>query len=244
MTNSPFLIEVLDGGTVPSVNLDGEKTYIDIGSGNIFKLTWNTPDTQANEIDYYDCYFKIEILKGDTISGRTLIRSIGKVNEFYLSSEFISKLFLKNSYSKYTVTIQLTAKSKQGSDYDIISNIITVPVSKGCGLYTRVESIYSQPVMKRAIAFAKTNMIVTEADIEYLILADSSNVILKDSEGTILRVKDFNIGDLKSKWTLMQDFYLKNSENNWQLSDISYETLVDETGELILDSNNEPVYSL
>ena len=40
---SNLAITISDGGTVPSLDYLSTKTYVNIGSGNVLKVSWNTP---------------------------------------------------------------------------------------------------------------------------------------------------------------------------------------------------------
>ena len=227
---SNFTITLSDGGTVPSIDYLTKKTYVNIGSGNILRVSWNTPTAANNAVDSY----KIYILKYDFASDdyESLYTSnIGNVNEFYLKSS----LFASVPQSFVSLRVYVEAISKYGTAYNCISNIEAVDISKGCGTYVKVEDGYSQPVMKRALAFTKLN---------YVQLTDAEGKVLKDAEGKILYAKAVRTQDLDVGWSLMQEFFAKDHQSAWQTSDVRYEVLTDENGELILDSNNNPIYIL
>ena len=221
---------VTEGNTVPSIDILGNKTFVDIGSGTVLKLYWDTPIAQNNAIDYYTLY----LYTYDNISNlyQTIIKSnIGNVNEFYINSSLLTSV----KQDHYQLYIQLTANSKYGEAYSVTSEVITVNISKGCGTYVKADRGYPQPIMKRALAFAR---------LGYEVLTDAEGVALKDSEGKLLYVKVARAQDTEIGWSLMQEFCARDSESFWQNSDIQYEILTNEQGEIITDINNEPIYVL
>jgi hypothetical protein len=131
----------------------------------------------------------------------------------------------------YQLAIRVVAISKYGDPYSGTSNNLIVSISKGCGTYVRVTEGYTQPVMKRAVAFAKVS--------NTMILASAEDYALTDENGLNFYAKTGKASD----WSLMQEFYTKKN-NEWKTSDIRYEVLTDKNGEIITDSNNEPIYTL
>jgi hypothetical protein len=229
---SNFSITISDGGTVPSLDYLSNKTFVNIGSGNILKVHWNTPTATNNFVDSY----KIYILRYDNTSAsyKTLYNAnIGNVNEFYLKAA----LFDSVAQSFNQLRIYVEAISRYGASYNGLSNTVTVNVSKGCGSYIRVEAGYKQPIMKRAIAFAKV-------DLDYKALAASDDTLIADESEKVFYTKVSSVQEDTTGWTLMQNFYTRDTSGNWQLSDIAYEALVDTDGELFTDQNNEIIYVL
>lgn len=232
-------LAALDGNTVPSTDIFGYKTYIDIGSGTVLKLAWDTPLATNNRVDYYMLSIETYSSSGDTTYS-VFNENIGNVNEFYINSSLISQI----DQSRYQLKISLTAHSIYGSTYSNISNPVIVYIQKGCGFYIKVREGYTQPIMKRAIAFAQVpGQIPT---VSYKALADVHGRLLTDSNGRQLYVKVSNQSRSIDgySWNIMQDFYTKDTEGLWELSDIRYEVLTDEQGEIITDINNEPIYTL
>ena len=227
---SNLTITVSNGGTVPSIDYLDKPTYVDIGSGNVLKVSWNTPTATNNAVDTY----KIYILSYD--SGSASYKSlytanIGNVNEFYLKSS----LFASDTKSFFQLRIYVEAISKYGSSYNGTSNTVSVYVSKGCGNYTKVASGYSQPVMKRTLAFAKVNQVT---------LAAKDGTQVTDDSGKSVYVKLLNTQDDASDWALMQEFYHKDTTGKWQQSDIQYEVLTDANGDIVTDGSDSPIYML
>jgi hypothetical protein len=225
-----FNITAQDGNTVPSTNISGSTTYIDIGSGTVFKLTWNTPIASNNAVDNYTLYISMY----DNSTNTTVVvynKNIGNVNEFYITSNMLSEV----KQLSYRLSITVTANSKYGASYNGISNAILVPVSRGCGLYVNVSEGYPEPIMKRAAAFVKLN---------YVALLDAKGRALKGAKDRQLYAKTASVQDTEDGWALMQEFYAKNSSGAWKKNDIQYEVLTDQNGSIITDVNNDPIYTL
>jgi hypothetical protein len=202
-----IVVNISDGPTVPSIDLLATKTYVDIGNGTVFKLSWNTPTAQGNSVAYYTLniyYYNKESGKYITIFNN----SIGNVNEYSITSSMLSDI----TYDYYKLYIQLTANSSISSIYNGTSDILTVLVGKGCGAYTKVTEGYSQPIMKRALGFVKLGCVA---------LRDKNGEVLADKDGKILYANKAKIQSAASGWALMQEFYAKDSEGNWHSSDIS-----------------------
>jgi hypothetical protein len=227
---STLSLQASDGNTVPSIEFLNTRTYVDIGSGTVLKLSWDTPTATENAVDYYKLYIAAYNAITDTYQ-IVLDGSIGNVNEFYVTSELLSNI----DFAQYHLNIQLTAFSRYGNEYNGISELIAVNISRGCGTYIKVTDGYAQPIMKRSVACAK---------LDYLPLTDSTGKQIYDADGEALYIKVSKAQSDSDGWTLMSDFYSKDSSNNWHLSDIQYEVLTDANGEIITDSNNEPIYTL
>lgn len=227
---SNFSITISDGGTVPSIDYLTNKTYVNIGSGNVFKISWTTPTATNNAVDNYKLY----ILKYDTTSASYksfYSTNIGNVNEFYAKADLFNSI--TQGFVKLQVYIEVI--SKYGSAYNCISNIASINVGKGCGTYVRVSEGYKQPIMKRAIAFAKLN---------YKILAAEDGTPFTDTDGKLIQTKVSGAQDDSVGWTLMQEFHTKDANKNWQVSDITYEVMLDTNGEIITDTNGDAIYVL
>ena len=227
-------LSISDGGTITSTDIYNAKSYIDIGSGNVFKLSWNTP-MPASEIDYY--YLSIRRYNASTGTYTTIISSnIGNVNEFYVESSLLSTI----TQTQYQLTMYVIAKSKKGTTYDITSNVVTTYVTEGCGSYVKVFDGYKQPIMKRAVAFAKVNT----AKSDEAVLAENYGRALVDVNGRTLYAATATILESTNDWNVMQESYSKDSTGTWKRNDIQYEVLVDQYGEIITDTHGDPIYIL
>ena len=249
---SNFNITVSDGGTVPPIDYLTNKTYVDIGSGNVLKISWNTPTATNNAIDFYTIY--ISYFDSTTLSYLSLCKvKLGNINEFYIKSSLLSSI--KQSF--IPVKIYVEAFSRYGNSYNGTSNVCQVDISRGCGTYTRVTDGYSAPIMKRSLAFTK---------LDYLNILAADGPPLADNAGNSLFSKRSSVQDATSGWTLMQEFllksfnkaaltninnedhglplYTKGTEEVWVPSDISYEVLTDANGEIITDLLDESIYVL
>lgn len=230
-----------DGNTVPSITISDTTTYIDIGSGNVLKLTWIYPGKPSP--DYYTiCLSAYNPVSSE--SYELYNKSVGNVTEFYVTSSLLSQVSLQ----RYELNITLTCYETSGrSSY--ASNIV-VPICKGCGMYVKVEEGYAQPIMKRAVAAVKQSKQVIE---DTIILVDANNNILLDSENNLIYAKmtspaeknnnTINLIEEDFYWDILPEFYF-NENNIWRQSDIRYEVLTDENGEIITDINDEPIYTL
>ena len=226
----PFLTVLLtDGGTVPAANFTNNITrFVDIGSGNVLKLSWNTPVAANNEVDSYSIHIEAYD-KG--ITQQAYKSAIGKVNEFYITSDMLSAI----GFEHYQLNIYLTVNSKYGASYGSTTGI-TAQVSRGCGTYTKVADPDSNnQLMKRTIALNK---------LSYKVLTDADGKALKNDDGNFIYIKSSTGQDDSTGWALMRNFYVKDPDNNWQSSDIQYEVLLDVNGEVVHDINNSEIYML
>lgn len=226
---SSLNVSISDGNTVPSVDILGCKTYVDIGSGTVLKLSWDTPVAENNKVDYYS--LTITACESNLNTYYTLYDgSIGNVNEFYLNASLLAPVTTAQS----TITFRLIAQSIYGSKYSGAATEIVAQVNKGCGTYIKIDNGI-QPIMKRAIAFSK---------LQFKRLTDAEGKAIRTVDSKELYVKTSAAQSSSSGWTLMQEFSAKDSANNWKLSDIKYEVLTDADGAIITDINNEPIYVL
>jgi hypothetical protein len=271
---SNLVLEILDGSTIASTDIYGadKKTYINIGSGNVFKLRWETPVLTNDIVDRYNLIIK----RYDptlNVYYDILDKNIEQVNEFYVDSPM-----LPIAPEQYMLSVYLVAYSKNGSI--ITSNVITPYISAGGGTYVKVTSS-GQPIMKRALGFVKveqmskqpTTMLTVPA-----ILTDDTGTVLTDTDDKVLCVEgtrtikatallnrngeqfvDKNgkalyapmtrLLENKHGWTVVQRGYAKDTDGTWQANDIAYEVLQvlnEATGkyEILTDAHNEPIYIL
>lgn len=267
---SNIVLEVLDGSTVASTNIYGtdKKTYVNIGSGDVFKLKWNAPTLTNDTVNYYNLIIK---RYDPTLNVYYDIfdKNIGVVNEFYVNSSA-----LPVTPEQYLLHIYVVAHSKTNNI--ITSNIVNPYVSKGSGTYVKVQpASYAVPIMKRAIAFVNNKQAVIKATLTSQVLqslVDSNGATLTDRDNNTLLVKALGdiaiIKDVAGKevsildsagndvqltatklltstdWQLVQSSSIKDPNNTWRTTDIKYEVLVDSAGGLITDAENQPIYVL
>lgn len=226
---------VSDGSTIASTEIYGEdkKTYINIGSGNVFKLSWSTFGI-TDPIDHY-CLI---IRRHDTTIDAyydIFDKNIGLVNEFYVDSSLLPTLPLQ-----YMLSIYIVAYGQQGSV--ITSNVVNPYISKGSGTYVKAKlDGYSQSIMKRALAFVYDTTPVP--DKKETVLKDASGRVLLSKDSKQLQAEATNILKNEDGWHVVQESYIKN-DSNWHTADLKYEALVDNTGVIIKDKNDEPIYVL
>ena len=252
---SNLILSVEDGSTIASTEIYGadKKTYINIGSGNVFKLSWTTPTLTNDMVDRYSLIIK----RHDTtlnVYYDIFNKNIGLVNEFYVDSSLLPTVPLQ-----YMLSIYVVAYGKLGSV--VTSNVVNPYISKGSGTYVKVTEGL-QPIMKRALAFAKIALMsdegetLTDAEGKVLftedapilktefVLADSNSEVLLDHEGRTLLATATKVLESTNGWTVVQEGYTKATDGTWRTNDIKYEVLVDQSGAIITDSSNEPIYIL
>lgn len=209
------VIRVSEGLTVPSVTLGSRTTYINTGTGDVLKLSWDILEPELTnfytlDISYFD--------KSGTSHALAYSIDIGKVNEYCLSAELLNSVPLDS----YELAIKLTARSIYGFVYNSVSDTVYLNIKNGCGIYAKVSGGNDQPLMKRAAALARVSDQSEDAGL--LLSSDSFELVASDTQYLAVDVQ---------VWSIMSDFYKRNSNDTWDLSDITYEVL--------LDSNNEPI---
>ena len=161
-------------------------------------------------------------------------KNIGLVNEFYVDSSLLPALPLQ-----YKLSIYIVAYGRNGSV--ITSNVVTPYISKGTGTYVTVQPDgYKQAIWKRALVFA--NAPIPDGPTAVSVLLDSDGSELLDAAGNLLTAEATRVL-YSDTWNVMQEGYTK-VDGAWQTNNIKYEVLVDETGEIITDNNNIPIYVL
>jgi len=261
---SNLTLSVKDGSTIASTEIYGadKKTYINIGSGNIFKLEWENPVLTNDTVDRYSLVIK----RYDptlNVHYDIINKNIGLVNEFYVDSPM-----LPIAPDQYILSIYLVAYGKLGSV--VTSNVINPYISKGSGSYVKVNSDdYAEPIMKRALAFAYTPDVLATADGNTLVDSEGNAIHVLDE--AILKTEDILVdcnGELlvdatteeallvnmskllySTDWTVVQEGYTKDATGTWRTNDIKYEVfqvLNKTTGkyEVLTDSANQPIYIL
>ena len=266
---SNLILSVEDGSTIASTEIYGKdkKTYINIGSGNVFKLSWETPTLMNEAVDHYSLIIK-RFDPTLNVYYDILDKNIGLVNEFYVDSHLLPTL-----PEQYILSIYIVAYYKSGSA--ITSNIVNPYITKGSGTYVKVKKEdYAQSLMKRALAFAKV-VTVLKADDGFELkdidgktlvtlgvsgdpitveskLMDLNKEILLDPDGNELFANATKLLTSTSGWEVVQEGYTRGSDDEWHTNDIRYEMLIstaegDDYGkpiEVIVDNdtNGNPIY--
>lgn len=215
---SNLILTVSDGSTIASTNIYSVgTTYINIGSGNVFKLEWTAPTLTNDTVDYY----KIVIKRHDTVLSvyyDIFDKNIGLVNEFFVDSALLPTL-----PTQYKLSIYIAAYGKLGSV--VTSNIVTPYVSKGSGTYIKTIGTEKVPVIwKRALGFVKEPS--ENEQLSAAILDQASNVVtLYDADGApvpLVAKRALTSTD----WSVTQEGFVKDAEGDWQPADIRYEALL------------------
>ena len=211
---SSLILNIEDGSTIASTNIYGEKVYINIGSGNVFKLKWGPLN---DTVDHYTLILK----RYDptlNVYYDILNKNIGLVNEFYVDSPLLPAL-----PEQYMLSIYLVAYGKQGSV--ITSNVITPYVCKGSGTYVKAQpTSYAQPIMKRAAAFAKATL--PEKTTARIVDTDGNEVFILYGEENPVPVEATRLLTSNTGWQLVSESYVKAPDGAWHAADINYEVLV------------------
>ncbi len=222
---SNIVLEVLDGSTVASTKIYGadKKTYVNIGSGNVFNLKWNVPTLTNDTVDHYNLVIKRYDPTLD-VYYNIFDKNIGMVNKFYVDSDL-----LPAAPEQYILHIYVVAHGKNSGV--VTSNVVTPYICKGSGTYIKVQTTdYTQPIMKRALGFVNAptddEIVATLRDItgrKLQILDSDNNPVPFKAEATRLLSSN--------NWNIIQEGYVKGEDGSWHDSDIKYEVLVAKNAE-------------
>ena len=255
---SNLVLEIYDSNTIASTDIYGadKKTYVNIGSGNVFQLDWDLGRLQNDTLDH----FNVVIKRYDPVLNvyyDILHKNVGAVFSFSVKADY-----LPAAPAQYMLSIYVVAYGKKGSV--ITSNVVNTYVCKGSGSYVKVEyDDYKQPIMKRALAFAKTASSMSAAmasltevltDIDGYVLLDSDDKVLSvmsltqptetqptelvSLDGLVLKFKDEDETEKVllapatklltsvTGWEVMQEGYTKGTDGEWHTNDIRFEVLI------------------
>ena len=214
---SNLVLEVYDGNTIASTEIYGtdKRTYVNIGSGNVFCLDWSLDSMPNDKLDH----FNVVIKRYDptlNVYYDILTKNVSRVSEFYVSSDLLPKVPLE-----YVLSIYVVAYGKQGTI--ITSNVVNPYVCKGSGSYVKVEyEDYKQPIMKRALAFV--NAPTPNEPVAVLLDRNGRTLFAKDeSEPLAAKATKLLTSDT---WSLVQEGYTKGADGEWHTNDIKFEVLI------------------
>ncbi len=233
---SNIFLEVLEGSTIASTEIYGadKKTYVNIGSGNVFNLKWNIPTLTNDTIDHYNLVIK----RYDptlNVYYNIFDKNIGLVNKFYVDSDM-----LPAAPEQYMLHIYVVAHDKNNGV--VTSNVVTLYVCKGSGTYIKTK-VGSTEYMKRALGFV--NAPTTSEVVATLLDSTGRELQILDSNGNPVPLEVEATRLLSSNtWNIVQEGHVKDADGNWPNNDIKYEVLLDENDEIITDSSNEPIFVL
>lgn len=234
---SNIVLEVFDGSTIPSTEIYGadKKTYVNIGSGNVFNLKWNTPTLAGEDtVNYYNLVIK-RFDPTLNVYYDIFDKNIGLVNYFSVNSDIIPV-----APEQYMLHIYVVAHSKNNGV--ITSNIVNTYVCKGGGTYIKTK-VGNTEYMKRALGFV--NAPTTSEIVATLLDSTGRELQILDSNGNPVPLEVEATRLLSSNtWNIVQEGHVKDADGNWPNNDIKYEVLLDENDEIITDSSNEPIYIL
>lgn len=194
-------ITVTNAGTVPTTNINGEETFLNIGTGDVLKISWPTPTASNNEISYY-C---VEISPSENDSYHTdgtdgyfYYWYNGNANELYIPAANLNS----GGPGIHKLDLYFEVRSKFGLYYgayeDDFAEYTFVNDCHGAYIKLDREHGYPQPVMKRAVAFVKDQASGEwklcqgafhedptgewkTGDISYEVLMDQNGEIITDS---------------------------------------------------------------
>jgi hypothetical protein len=235
---SNIVLDVLDGSTIASTNIystegtEDKKTYVNIGSGNVFNLKWTTTLTGGDTVNYYN----LVIRRYDptlNVYYDILNKNIGLVSKFSVNSDI-----LPAAPEQYVLHVYVVAHSKNG--VVVTSNIVTPYICKGGGTYVKTPAGPLQRAMSFVNAPTTTGpMIAILHDVtgqELQILDNEGNPVPFEVEATRILASN--------TWNIAQENYVKGDDGSWCQTDIKYDLLLDSLGGIITDSNNQPIYVL
>jgi hypothetical protein len=204
---------------VLSYRRNRENLYLDIGSGNVCHISWNACWSQSETARTYG----VKISACDNSSAFfSLPTYYTSAEEFYITSEHMARLrdIIDASGDGYTdvllCQVEVEAHSRFGELFNSVCDPSYFAVCKAAGM--------SYPSKSTTLA----QKIYANEEDKYITVP------------TIQRSVAFS--NVNGKWVPVSDFYMKEAQNGWVTSDISYETLVDENGSIIVDINEEPVF--
>ena len=197
-------ITVTNAGTVPTTNINGEEAFLNIGTGDVLKISWPHPTASNNEISSYS----VEIYPSENDSYYTEGTSDyfssyygGNTNEIYVPAVDLNQ----GGPGIHKFTMYFGVNSKFGSNYGAYErDFAEYTFVNDChGAYIKLdrEHGYPQPVMKRAVAFVKDPASGEwklcqgafhkdpagewkTGDISYEVLMDQNGEIITDSDNS------------------------------------------------------------
>jgi hypothetical protein len=261
---SNLTLNILESTTIASTEIYGtdKKTYINIGSGNVFNLQWSIPVFTNDTVDYYSLVIK-RYDPTTNIYFNIFDSNVGEINHFAVNANM-----LPLAPEQYLLSIYVVAYGKYGST--ATSNIVTPYVRRASGTYVKTDADY----MKRALGFVyipDEYASASRSAVEEFILIDSEGNTLIDENGAILTIlspialfglstKSLISSDglalfaksattlLKStsNWELVKEGYAKSDNGEWHTNDIKYEALAASDGvvKVLVNGVYETLYIL
>lgn len=201
-TLSTPVLTITNAGTVPSTNILGQETFLNIGTGDVLKFSWSSVSGTNNEVSNYglwlypaddDPYYTNGTDDYFDYSFSNL------ANECYVPASALNS----GGRGWHKFTYEFYASSLYGSYYN--SSIITGTgtfINDCSGVYIKLDSTnsnYPQPIMKRAVAFVKepvsgewkvcqgafyknqASSTWKASDISYEVLVDQNNEVITDT---------------------------------------------------------------
>lgn len=191
-----------------------EKVYLDIGAGNICRIYWDDVSPSCDRpVVYYVLVFLV------SQSSDSIVLDGGQAG----------RTTYRTSNTEFYITSEMLKIGKEKAEalgYDLEDDAVTLMVDV-YGVASDGSFISSSIGNNRTyFNVAQASGILKTSEVAGLTKATRSIAFAKDSNDYWQPVKDFLIRDT----------------DNWVSSDISFVSLLDPTGEPVVDANGEPVF--
>lgn len=190
-----------------------EKVYLDTGAGNICRICWNdVSPSRDRPVVYYVLVYLV------AQSSDSVILDGGQAG----------RTTYRTSNTEFYITsemLKIGIEKAEALGYDLESDALTLKVD----VYgVELDSYISSTAGHSGTYFnvAQASGVLKTSEVAGLTKATRSIAFAKDSNDYWQPIKDFLIRDT----------------NNWVSSDISFVSLLDSTGEPVVDANGEPVF--
>lgn len=156
-------VDITAEGSFPSIKPSWRRNtarmmYLNNGTGNICKLSWNRPTGTGNRLSGYELHVKVLLPNTSTFMD-ALAKFVGDVNEYYLDAQVIEnairiiKVFGMEIPKVFELQVEVIAKSAFGAAYDSTAGGNRLYVVNGSGVYVNAGMSGDKPIKKRAIAY-------------------------------------------------------------------------------------------
>lgn len=184
----------------------------------------------------------------DDFSSKTFINK-GTGAAFEISwSEAVAE---GNKLDHYALSIlDVSTNEHLVKDKKIYNNKFCVPAAM---LETLSSDLNRLSISVQAISTYGASYSSYPAEIGIKCLNASAGTYVEVSEGYLqpirrraiafIRVYDPNTAEGYT-WKVAQEAFARDTSNDWQVCDIDYEVLLDDSGEIIVDENDDPIYTL
>lgn len=157
-------VDIIAEGSFPSIKPSWRKNtrmmYLNNGTGNICKLSWNRPAGTGNSLSGYELHVKVLLPNTSTFID-ALAKYVGDVNEYYLKANVIENAIRIIEVSGmeipkvFELHVDIIAKSAYGAAYDsaAVGGGNRLYVVNGSGVYVNAGMSGDKLIKKRALAY-------------------------------------------------------------------------------------------